>query len=98
MSEPYFAVITTETATHYTPGDERSRTHPGHGYPESYETITITDVIKFKSQSELESWILKNDGRTKFEAVHITPIKYEKTVKLEIKPNRQGSGFSSHNI
>ena len=35
-SEPHLAII--EFGTIYIPGDERSRTNPGHGYPESTAT------------------------------------------------------------
>ncbi len=37
------------------PGDERSRTNPGHGYPESTETTTTLHT--FDTQQELEAWI-----------------------------------------
>ena len=32
-------VIVTET--HYTPGDQRSRDCPGHGYPESWDKVKV---------------------------------------------------------
>jgi hypothetical protein len=34
---PHFAILRTTSVT--IPGDERSRTNPGHGYPESAETF-----------------------------------------------------------
>lgn len=33
-SDPHFAVIIYGTRNIWVPGDERSRTNPGHGYPE----------------------------------------------------------------
>lgn len=37
---PHFAVLVYKTETQHIPGDERSRTHPGHGYPA--HTVTTT--------------------------------------------------------
>lgn len=49
-SQPFFAVLV-PTAV-YIPGDERSRTFPGHGYPESTEyhwhIITFENEEKWK--------------------------------------------------
>lgn len=42
------------------PGDERSRTHPGHGYPESTEQYTKFHV--FTSQQRLEEWLAETRG------------------------------------
>lgn len=50
----HWAIITTSRI--YIPGDERSRTNPGHGYPEHYEeTInyeSFTDYDKFCKKVE----------------------------------------------
>lgn len=48
---PHIAVIVFDSI--YVPGDERSRTCPGHGYPERYES-TIKYIIL--SESEFEDW------------------------------------------
>lgn len=37
------------------PGDERSRTHPGHGYPE--HTENVTKVVEFGDLEELKAWV-----------------------------------------
>ena len=37
------------------PGDERSRTHPGHGYPEYTETYT--ELWVFDTRRSLEEWV-----------------------------------------
>lgn len=52
----HFAVVYADTI--YIPGDERSRTNPGHGYPESYETRHV--YKPFKDQAELEAWISRH--------------------------------------
>ena len=56
--EPHFAII--EFSTIYIPGDERSRTHPGHGYPESTEPIS-----KYRIYGTEEEWKLSIQERTK---------------------------------
>ena len=40
----HFVILTFGTIT--IPGDERSRTHPGHGYPESTETTIGCEVFQ----------------------------------------------------
>lgn len=42
----------------FVPGDERSVTNPGHGYPAHY--VNRTDYISFDSQKDLSDWILRN--------------------------------------
>lgn len=49
----HYAIITTSSRTTTTAGDERSRTHPGHGYPERTETIVSTDYQAF---DDVEEW------------------------------------------
>lgn len=43
----------------YIPGDERSRTNPGHGYPESTENVIQYEV--FQSKEALEAYITSSD-------------------------------------
>jgi len=48
----YFIILTFGTIT--IPGDERSRTHPGHGYPESTETTISCEVYETREGWEAE--------------------------------------------
>lgn len=34
----HYAILVYSSSSVFIPGDERSRTNPGHGYPERYET------------------------------------------------------------
>ena len=43
------------------PGDERSRTHPGHGYPESTQNTTEVQVYETKEGWEAEIQRLTTD-------------------------------------
>ena len=49
----HFCVL--EFVSVHIPGDERSRTNPGHGYPATNESYTKFHV--FTSQESLEEWI-----------------------------------------
>lgn len=58
-TEPCFAALVFDSIT--IPGDERSRTHPGHGYPESTETAI--KCITFASKSDMEAWVSQQEER-----------------------------------
>jgi hypothetical protein len=51
---PHWAILVFGSIT--IPGDERSRTHPGHGYPESTETTVsyyvFTDEASWRAEIE----------------------------------------------
>jgi hypothetical protein len=59
---PHTAVLVYKTTSTYVPGDERSRTNPGHGYPggydihdsfEHYVSTNDADVVEFLRKLEL---------------------------------------------
>lgn len=70
------------------PGDERSRTHPGHGYPESNEDVW--EYIVFDSEGlwtqEIEHRVLGGytAGRD-FVAMRVHPVEVTRTVQVKIK-------------
>ncbi len=49
-----------EFDTVYTPGDERSRTNPGHGYPESYDPVVR--YIAFTDEDEWKQEIIRRQN------------------------------------
>lgn len=81
-SVEHWAIITTSSYT--VPGDERSRTHPGHGYPEhTVETINyeaFTDFAKFE-----QSVINRTNRNERFTATRVNPLQVEKKVTIQIK-------------
>lgn len=79
-TEPHFAVM--EFGTIYIPGDERSRTNPGHGYPASTESKI--DYIVFKDQASWEAYIKLNKHRN-FVPIHTTPAAILTETKVSIK-------------
>ena len=66
------------------PGDERSRTHPGHGYPEQtiaqIEYVAYTDREEWRN--EIEKRTLANDKD--FIAIAVEPVKIRTVVTVEI--------------
>lgn len=80
---PHFAIIRTTSVT--IPGDERSRTHPGHGYPESTETFityqAFTDRAKW--EAEIASLSAQRYGGP-FRALAVTPAKVSTSVSVAV--------------
>lgn len=56
-SGEHYAIL--EFSTISIPGDERSRTHPGHGYPASEER-----VVKYITYPDKETWMDEVRTRT----------------------------------
>jgi len=54
VTSPGFVIIVFETETIHIPGDERSRTHPGHGYPAHDRTVRTPKIYFFKEKTEWE--------------------------------------------
>lgn len=53
-SKPHFAIIMFNTTSVHIPGDERSRTNPGHGYPERTETYSTNE---YYYTDDRQTWI-----------------------------------------
>lgn len=71
-----YGVIHFESIHHE--GDERSRTHPGHGY--SAYTEQVKKITTFETEEQLKAWIVKHSKE------NYTPIKYEE-LKADITLN-----------
>ena len=76
---PHF-VIVKMTSVHI-PGDERSRTNPGHGYPEHTEHYTQMQVTTSKDEWTREiARLIESDPQQKtFIAYHVDAIASVKT-------------------
>jgi hypothetical protein len=48
-----YLLIVFKTTSVFVPGDERSRTNPGHGYPSGNETFKTPEIYAFPSEEEL---------------------------------------------
>lgn len=83
-----YGIITAETT--YIPGDERSRTNPGHGYPESYQTQTVLKTYddETKWKAAIESYANPKYGMPKvFTAIVYQVV--EITTAVQVKVNNQ---------
>lgn len=73
--------------SYYTPGDERSRTNPGHGYPES---TTYYDVLKtFTNFQGLEKWIKDNSTGympKEYKVYELTELQVATNLVVTVKP------------
>lgn len=86
LEEEFYAILFPENMT--IPGDERSRTNPGHGYPEH-----TVDHWRIEQYASKEAWIkeierLSNQEgyyKTKFKAVIIKPFKIKTKISLELE-------------
>ncbi len=76
---PHWGIILGASVHHE--GDERSRTHPGHGYPAYTEHYTT-----YEPYTDRDEWIRRIErltkDRTRFVAVEAKPVSV--TTKVEI--------------
>lgn len=82
-----YAIIETNTTSHWVPGDERSRTNPGHGYPEGYETRTETSIKEYSDKDSLLKF-LKYKGTEyakKVRVIHFAEVAIEFEVNVAFK-------------
>jgi hypothetical protein len=88
---PHWAIVTC-SSTHV-PGDERSRTSPGHGYGPH----TVTSV-RYEAYTDEQAWIeeikrLETKARqfggssTPYTALAVTPAKVTVNVQVQVKRN-----------
>lgn len=84
---PHYAVIETRHIT--IPGDERSRTNPGHGYPE--HTEECISYHAFADEREMRAWVERKEERTRhyadygnYRIVFVQPAKVEISTNVTI--------------
>ena len=69
----------------YTPGDARSLTNPGHGYPASYDPTSYFDA--FDNEDEWKETIQAlTERREKFRAFTLGHVKVSTTLVVETTP------------
>jgi hypothetical protein len=74
----------------YIPGDERSRTNPGHGYPAStknflsYE-VYLTEEKLLAAIKELEE-PRYGGNRTEYKVLKVTPMNVKKQMTITVAP------------
>ncbi len=70
--------------SHYTPGDERSRTNPGHGYPASTDYFLSYEAY-LTSDSFLAAINAAHKDVDKIRIAKISPLKIKVETKVEVK-------------
>ncbi len=88
MSAPKLAALV--YSSYSVPGDERSRTNPGHGYPaHDVETISLQE---FASLAEMEKWVTQHTtglyagSHKKFKLIKYEELTYTTEVKVNVSP------------
>lgn len=87
-NEVHYQFLIYKTSSVYIPGDERSKTCPGHGYPEHYETYnTMEHYITGNRDAALE---FIKDLDNKKDAVYLfvevsKKLTIQKTVNFDIR-------------
>lgn len=80
----FFAVVVDKSYT--VPGDERSRTCPGHGYPE--HSVNYKEFIEFNSEADFRAWVEREEtrafGKTTYRAIACRPVKVSTRVEIDI--------------
>lgn len=69
------------------PGDERSRSHPGHGYPE--HTEEYTELVTFADKAAMEAWVKRETtgySKPTFKLIRYEELTYETTVSVKVSP------------
>lgn len=68
------------------PGDERSRTNPGHGYPE--HTETKVDYVVFPDrqswEAEIKDLTTRVFGSKNWKAIYVKPAVIETSVRVDV--------------
>lgn len=79
MKNAKLAVIYEDSIYHE--GDERSRTHPGHGYPAYTETVRT--FKEFKDETELKEWITRNENK-RFKVIRYEELEVKKEITISL--------------
>lgn len=70
----------------FIPGDERSRTNPGHGYPDEHKAIV--EYITFDSRGEMEKWVTRAESsrhsHKDYQIIEVRPLTVTASVAVEI--------------
>lgn len=81
MAHPHWAII--ENVTTHHDGDERSRTHPGHGYPAHSSTAMV--YSPFETEEEAINRINTKSSYEKLLVIKAQPMRVTPTTTLSLK-------------
>jgi hypothetical protein len=69
----------------YVPGDERSKTNPGHGYPAHTEHHLIYEVFLTKEKFIEAITELENKNEKNYKTLQVNPISVTKEIKVSLQ-------------
>jgi len=71
----------------FIPGDERSRTNPGHGYPERYDTKI--EYIVFADEDDMGKWVAMEEtsqySRHDYVIIEAEGLKLVRSMQVKIQ-------------
>ena len=80
MRRQHWAIISNVSVYHE--GDERSRTHPGHGYPA--HTTTHTEYTPYATEEEALEAIRRKRDHERFTVIKAFPLRVETDIKITL--------------
>lgn len=80
--DEHYAIITTGTI--WIPGDERSRTNPGHGYPDHTETTIQYDAFATVDALKLRLRDMSDSERRTVRVIKATPVSVQTEIVLHL--------------
>lgn len=84
MTKEFYAAFIEDS--YHIPGDERSRTNPGHGYPA--HTVKYVKVEEFQSEGDMRQWVEKQEKsvytKSKYKIVKCIPMEVITTVTVDV--------------
>lgn len=84
-TERHFAVLIYKVHSYTIPGDERSRTNPGHGYPEHTESTHVVEHWVTLSQDDLATFVFEKQKQRENENENLVFFEVQKLGKLNVK-------------
>ncbi len=82
-----YVIINMMTEQITTPGDERSQTDPGHGYPESTETFNNYEITAANTIEEVKALLAKlrerRDGLAKVLVLDVKRLQIKERVEID---------------
>lgn len=81
VTEFKYAALTVTSIHHE--GDERSRTHPGHGYP-AY-TEKVDSIRKFKDIEQMKDWVRQRDKYERYTLIKYQELSVETEIVVKVK-------------
>ena len=84
--DEHYAIILNDSI--YIPGDERSKTCPGHGYPASTKQVVSYEVYLTKEKLMESIQDLENPKfgyKKDYVVIKVTPVKITTSINIDIK-------------